>query len=244
MGLRSSEPLLKGSPLETPITPNSENLGKTPENTPNPKPTDEVIYKGLTGEFKSVNDLTDYTRRLEAQLAAERLDKERKEVEKNSPIGGLYKGQEKEISKEEAERMFQDPVGFANKLTQNMRQELDLRDRRKGELDKFWNDFYEENPSLKPHKNVVDLTMKDKWAELEQAPLNRAKEILARETTRLITSIRGQEGRKETLPPANESITLESSKGQGPLGMAPETNSETTFLDELKNLRDKRRNKR
>jgi hypothetical protein len=183
--------------------------------------------------------MAQYARDLEAQLAQKTIQERRLNPEEK-PMEDLFSAvPDAMITPEKAEKIFQDPAGFVNELTQTITKSLDIREENKNKLNAFWDDFYSRYPELKTRKKVVELMMKENFQEVGHVPLHEAKKLLHSKTVSFINEMGGQSGRQEQLP-VGPAVTLNSSNGQV-TRLAPAPQVETSFMDEFNDLRAKRR---
>lgn len=235
--------VVQGGPLD-PRSPESQPPeghfvgGDQTQEAPEKKP----IFEGLTQKFNTIDELAEYTKNLETQMAANRLQRDREEATRQGePISNLYQEKGPEVTKEETDELFNNPSAFVTNLRKSILNDIDAKKAKEDRLASFWESFYLDNPDLRNKKRIVNLIMSDRWAELQTAPLLKAKEILAKESFRFIREMGGTvEGRKE-IPETESAIGLSSTRGTAPKVETKATT--TTFFGELKAMRDKKMNR-
>lgn len=239
MNQPNEKDVLQGGVQETPIVTSPETA---PAETKAAAPA--FVYEGLTKKIESAEELSNYTKDLEARLAAYKLEKEKQEeAQREQTMAYQFQAApERETTPEQAEKIFQDPAGFIKGLKAEIREELDVRDQKQKARESFWDSFYQEHPELKNKDKVVKLIMNDKWAEVGNAPLHKAKEILARESIKFISELTGTTPRKESLP-AGGAVTFSSTMGSAPQ-LQTDNAGPMTFVDELNALREQRKSAR
>lgn len=201
---------------------------------------DKPIYEGIGGPIKTQEDLANYAKGLEGQLAMmNTLYKNR--TENQETLGKVYSSGSligETEKKEWAQKILDDPVQVFNEIGDRVSQAVQTHDKQKESLQKFWNDFYAENSALAAHKNVVDIIMRNDYKEIEHLPLGEAKKAIAKKTHALIDQIKGQNGTKETL----SSGGTDNLKGFNPGGKTQDPpQEEKTFAQEFKEFKMKKK---
>lgn len=182
----------------------------TPITTPAPEP----LYKGLSGHINSQDELIAYAKRMEEEVIQSKIEKQHK-PSLSEPITPTNTVPIEPVDGFE-QLIYTNPIKAKELLKNEIREEFRTNDLKKEQEKKFWSEFYTENSDLKPMDRIVQLTLKDKWSEVEKLPLNQAKEVLAKAAREVVGLVRSSVGVTETTLPSGGAVTLGSSGSPAP----------------------------
>lgn len=196
-----------------------------------PKKDEGFVYEGLGGKkITDPKELATYAKEIEARAIQAEIERER--ASKTQPTMNAPVVEEKTDEDNIEDLLFQDPKKAIKLIEERaetrVKKMLDAKDA----TQKFWDDFYTENPDLKSHDRVVQLITREKWNEVANIPLAEAKKRLVDESRKMINSIRGEEGTK-TVVNRTSASTLGSSGEQLPRVSVPQEVA-GNFCDEIK----------
>lgn len=96
--------------------------------------------------------------------------------------------------------LFEDPAAAVEQLKQELRNEYTVEQNRQ----RFWTEFYRENPDLREHDDIVRLTMSKNLADLAQKPVPDAAKEIAELSRKRLAELRGGEEYEAPAPQAFE----------------------------------------
>lgn len=134
---------------------------------------------------------------------------------------------------------FEDPKAAARLIKEQVRNEMRREYTAVETQKKVWNDFYEKNKDLKGLEEFVEAAQARKWNEIKAIPIEQALEKVAKEARSMIHKARGTSGTTERLT-SNGATTATPSHAPG-VNTPVHTAKPTSFVDELKALREKRK---
>lgn len=152
-----------------------------------------------------------------------------------SPINNLSNENYEDI-------LLTDPKKYAQKVKEEAVQGVRQEQFQKQQADNFRKDFYNANPDLQGVEEQVESVLREKFQDWYDTPITEASKMLADETRRRIDRIKKHSGMKvETLKSEN-AATLEAS-GDSPAPVSAPAPKASSFVDELKEFRAKKRKK-
>lgn len=216
----NEEPIITGGPVDGDI--------KADET---PKKEESFVYEGLGGKkITDPKELANYAKELEAKAVEAQLAKERSSTYQPTMTAPV---EEKKTDEDNIEDLlFQDPKKAIQLIEERAERRVKSMLDQKDATQKFWTDFYTENPDLKSYDRVVQLITREKWNEVANIPLTEAKKRLVDESRKMINSIKGEEGTK-TVVNRTSASTLGSSGEQLPRVAVPQEGA-GSFCDEIK----------
>ena len=214
-----------------------ESVGKDENSSEN---SEKVIFKGLTKEFKTQEELTDYTKDLEARLIASEAEKQQKIDDEKRVTVGEQTGEPEQksvVTDEMADEIFENPKKVLTDLETKITQRTEKAKQQKDGENAFWETFYAENKDLQDKKRVVDLVLKEKQATIAPMSLDKGKEFLANEARNLIKDFGGSNGTTEKLgggAPTTLGTSHITTDG------AKEVAEKSDFVSEMQNFQSQR----
>jgi len=204
------------------------------------------IFEGITGPLYTQEELTAYTKSLETNAVQNRLAADlnagNQQTTLAEQMAGEVKTTEEEKTKEglDPDEMFSDPDKFAKDMYTKVMTDIEKKNAKKAEGEKYWENFYVKHESLREHKEMVDMVTNQNWAHIEKMQTNDAEKFIVDKTANLINSIRKGAGQKEVEILENaQSTTVEST--QVPTGAPVEVaETDTNFTQDFSKWQDKK----
>lgn len=180
--------------------------------------TKEPIYRGLTGELRTPEELAEYTKNLETKLIESQMQKDNqdKKTENDTTLSNLDTKTpvNLDMTPEETDKIYEDPQGFVKDLTNKIMSNIEENNQKSQRKAQFWSEFYEKNPDLQNHREAVELITQGQLASIANVPLSEARDIIANKSRAFIDKTRkAATGQRETME--NSSTTTFSSSGTG-----------------------------
>lgn len=216
-----------------PDQPPPENQQETPAGDP--------VYSSSAGDFKTVEELTEYTKSLEKkQLTAAQAEQE---LDARNEASRVLREELKDPKKEEPSEiddlMYTNAPEYRRRLKDEVKAEI--KDEQViGEARRdFWDEFYSENTDLQPYRRVVKFIERDCASEFKDLSLKQAKVLVAERTREFIQGVRKKQNVTTTELETTNTQTLNSSGERVPT-QPPKEEKALNFVEQMKQLRAKR----
>lgn len=201
------------------------------------------IYEGLGVKLNTQEELVEYTKNIEAKMVEATLAANRN-VNQNNNMNSFQPAPE--IPKAQAS----DPNDIDNLIFTNPKKALEIYGNKiKNDIDqshaaktreqKFWDDFYVENPDLRNAERIVKSVTGERWHEISKMPLAEAKRVLVKESREIVSKLKGDTGTKTELQ-RTTAQALPSSGGSVPARVVAQ-DEPPNFIAEVKRMQAKRK---
>lgn len=139
--------------------------------------------------------------------------------------------------------LYNDPKAFAQKIRDDVTQELTGQYNANTAMRDFWDNFYSQNDDLRGHKGIVESVMNQNMGSLGTLPATEASGKLAEMTRETIVGLVKQFGPKDPNPGSQQRTTVETGPGPASEPEPKPAGSEKvlTMTDALRERRKKRR---
>ena len=233
-----AKPADDGKPNE----PDPGILANSPQPQPDPQPAPELVTVKVGDQEVKVDKATaDVIAAQNERVAAEMDQLRRRPAPEPKPAPEPGKPEETDWE----DLMLNNPAAFAQKIREDVTQDLTNRYNAQTTMDTFWSDFYDANDDLKPHKGIVNAVMNQNMGILGDMPATEASTKLAELTRGEIVNLVKKFGSKEPQPGSQQQRTaVETGEGPSPSEEPAPTAGDakiTSMTDALKERRKSRR---
>jgi hypothetical protein len=205
-------------------------------------PKKEPLYKGFSGEINTPQELVDYAKTLEARLVEANL---RQPPSVNQPTFGGSETQPASTPtiKEEdpALLIYTDPKKAMDLHERKILEKIEQKKNQEAAQKKFFEDLYEESPDLRSVEPIVKSTLAAKWNEIAPMSFPDARKFLAKESRKMVDLVKSQHGVKTTELESRPAVNLGASGQPAPRIPVSKEEAPKSLIDDLKDLRAKRR---
>lgn len=139
--------------------------------------------------------------------------------------------------------LLTNPKKFVELVETKVEQRMQRAGQQKASLDNFWEGFYQDNSDLKEVKWHVESVLREKLLEWNEKPTNEAKKLLAEEARRRIDLLRKNSGVKVETIQSEKASTLPASGEPMANPPAPAPKAPMSFVEEMQQLRAKKRSR-
>lgn len=227
-----------GGPLDNENDENAGTGNQAAQTTENNTENASKKYKTASGrEFESVEDMQSYLNTLEETAVRNQLQLQsaQSQTQVQAPVVDTKKEED-----ELAELMYTDPVAYNKRMKESVRKEFESQRNLEEARKNFWNGFYEKNPDLRNCTRIVqsihmELATDPAFASL---PASAGAERIASEVRSALKGVIGSGGTEQVINGRPAPVM----SGSNPTVKAPPAPEKTrTFLDQVKEMRAKRR---
>lgn len=197
----------------------------------------KVVYRGLR-DIHSEEDLVQYTKELEEKVVRATLSSPQTAQALQPPpvIAADESVEEKELQ----EAWYSDPTKAVKILEKRFERQTALREGQKENQATFWTKFYEKNPDLNRHRQVVDLFVAAKDSVLRPMPVEKAEATIAAEVRKMVGQVRNGVGATETALESKAAVMTGASSEPAPRTATAQAKP-VTFSEQIKSLRRHKR---
>lgn len=155
-----------------------------------PESAPKKIFVG-TKEFKSEQELVNYTQGLERKMLDSTI---------NQPVKALENANKPKIS----ELIFSDPETYTEATIQEAERRIESKIVNQNNVKQSQDDFWKENPDLVAHKEIVDMAIAYRRDAYKDLPIKEGLSKIAIESRELVSKIKGtpQGGKELSSSPA------------------------------------------
>ena len=206
---------------------------------PAPKP----VFTGITGNFNTLEELSTYTKSLEKKMFEANLQNEAKPTYQQIDANPIAPTAKQPLGTKLSELVFQDPErAFALHEEQVLEKVRAVTQQEKNK-EIFWKGFYDEHPDLKDVDDIVKSTVAYKKAEFGPLPVPIFKEKVAQEVRRMLNKVKDQYQSSTQEVKSKAANFLGTSGGPGVQAPEPVVQAPKNFVEELLEMKNKRRKK-
>lgn len=199
------------------------------------------IFEGIGGKFDTPEELSEYTKNLEAQLITEKARPKTSTTNQAIPTAAQPSKDPEEAFYEGVENeLFTSPKETIKKIVDHTRNQVRAENQREAQTKSFWDGFYSENPDLRPLESVVKSIVAEKNSEIAPLKLSDAKAFIAKEARKVISAVRAQAGIQETELPEGGATVLSSSAGGSGIRPAATGERQVSFIDQVREMKARR----
>lgn len=237
--------VVKGGPLD-PTSPEGQppeghNTG-TEIHSPSPAAPQAPLYKGLTGDLTSAEDLVKYTKSLEDMFVQANARNAIQSPINNlaiTPVPAVPAGPT--FKEKYAELAFSKPEEAADILVQEakrqMKAENDQLQNTERQVKQFWEKFYVKNADLKRVDSIVQSIVQAKNSEIRSLRTEgEVEEFLSKETRKVIDLVKKESGFVETPVPSGRAVSFGGSGDPAPTPPKAPTGN-LNFSDQIRRLK-------
>ena len=209
-----------GGPADAQVVEASESAAEKP------------LYSGIGGDFKSVDELKQYTQNLETLLV-------NKKPEASSPAARSFIPAPNQApapvqTKDSFEEtIYSDPLKAKEILKHEIRKEMETQRDAERRQERFWQGFYSKNGDLKGMEHIVQSVFSRDHQSIVRLPDDRAvEEHLVREARQIVNEVKKTIGVTETRLQSAPAVAVGSS-GSGFVPSAGKEIRPQNFLEQL-----------
>lgn len=225
--------LMSGGLEESPIASDAPTTETTPESTGEPSPaavpSEQGVYLGGK-RFDSQAHLEAYIAQLEQQ-ATQRAA--------NTTVQAPQTQQVEDF--DFATEFYSDPNAAAKKLAERTRLQVLKEVQTQQAQANAVNDFYRKNPDLEKSREIVEFMYGKYKTQLESQPLDRAMEMLAKETRSFLAKARGVPTGAGSEMPKGSVVSTGASGNVAPKPVQQEAPKVLSFADQVKQMQRRSR---
>lgn len=216
---------------QAPATESVEN--QTPDQSAaSPAPTQEApVFLGGR-RFDSQAHLEAYLAQLERQAV--------------SNTGTTTQAQTPQVDEENfdfATEFYNDPNKAAKVLQDRIYKKAMTDFEKKQAAVAAWSEFFRQNPDLQKHREMVEFQYQKHRSSIDSQPLDRAFVDLATKTRTYLAQIRGEPTGNGSEVPRTQVVSTGASGNVAPAKPAAQTPQIVNFMDQVRNMQQKRRAK-
>ena len=197
------------------------------------------LYRGLTKNIMTQEELLDYTRQLERDV----VEKDAKlavgtGLQSKTENDSETKTKTKTDVSDLQTRLLIDPESVLDEVKKDaiktMKDEAKAQADAEAKSKAFWDSFYAENPDIQNNNELVQFVLFQNKEELDRLPLNQSKAELARLTRSYINKVLEGREKKELLTDSQTPETTGSPTGVIP--RAPKAYKPQTMSDQMRQI--------
>lgn len=145
-----------------------------------------------------------------------------------------------DTAKEISELMFTDPVAYHRATQEDTMRKMEQKYVAQKQLEETWNNFYEKNQDLRGFKDLVAGSQSVLWEDVKTIPLDQAMDRIAKHARGILqrAGVPAATNRERLGNVGAGGISPSLASGPAPL---PQAEKRLTFVEEMKQMREKRK---
>jgi hypothetical protein len=228
---------MSDQPNETELM--SGGLEQTPiaSDTPTPEPTTELTQEPVAGAVPSEQGVYLGGKRFDSQAHLEAYISQLEQQATQRATSATVQAPQTQVEDFDfATEFYSDPNAAAKKLAERTRLQVLKEVQTQQAQANAVNDFYRKNPDLEKSREIVEFMYGKYKTQLESQPLDRAMEMLAKESRSFLAKARGVPTGNGSEMPKGSVVSTGASGNVAPKPVQQEAPKVLSFADQVKQM--------